>query len=227
MERISYIDLLAKNGIDCAHPGGLALTKQILRNETITSNMVLLDVGCGTGQTSAYIAKYYPCKVIAIDINPNMLEKARQKFVDYQLEIPLIRANAMDLPFRKDSFDIILAESVTTFTDNIRRTLQEYCRVLKPGGILLAIEGTALLPLEKTEMKDLKSILGIALLPTKNEWRQLFQEVGFNSVRVLYQQPMNWMGYFPSESAEYFQEYRKTMYRNRKKFGFGIYRCTV
>ncbi len=227
MGKTTYIDLLAKNGINGAHPGRLALTKKILRNETITPDMSLLDVGCGTGQTSAYIAKYYPCKIVAIDINPNMLEKARQKFADYQLDIPLIRANAMDLPFHKDSFDIILSESVTTFTDNIRRTLREYSRVLKPGGILLAIEGTALLPLEKAEIKELKSILGIALLPTKNEWCQLFQEVGFNFVRVLYQQPMNWMRSFPSESAEDFQEYRKTMYRNRKKFGFGIYRCTA
>lgn len=221
----NYLDLLAQYNIDNAHPGGLALTKTLLAREKLLSDTVLLDVGCGTGQTTLFIAKHYPCRVIAVDLSRKMLDKAERKFAQADLTIPLLRANAMNLPFRKGSFDIVLAESVTIFTENASRTLREYHRVLKPGGVLLAIEGTSLQPLEKYEARELKETLGITFLPTKEEWCQMIRDVGFSNVKVLYQQRMGWMGAFPSELAEVFHEYRNIMFRHRKKFGFGVYRC--
>lgn len=225
MSKTNYLDLLAQYNIDNAHPGGLALTKKLLARETLLSDTALLDVGCGTGQTAFFIAKHYPCRVIAVDLSRMMLDKAERKFAQAGLTIPLLRANAMNLPFRKDSFDIVLAESVTIFTENANRTLREYHRVLKPGGILLAIEGTSLQPLEKHEARELKEALGITFLPTKEEWCQMIKDAGFSNVKTLYQQRMGWMGAFPSELAEVFHEYRNIMFKHRKKFGFGVYRC--
>jgi cyclopropane fatty-acyl-phospholipid synthase-like methyltransferase len=222
--KVTYLDLLAQYEVNSAHPGGPALTRLLLHNETITPNMTLLDVGCGTGQTVVYIAKHYPCKVIAIDINPKMLEKARQKLAKDQLDIPLIRANAMDLPFHKNSFDIILAESVTIFT-KIHRTLREYYRVLKPSGTLLAIEATALSPLTKDETSDFQRVLGINCLPTKDEWRQMFQAAGFPNVQVLLERRMNWMQSLSPKMNQAFGEYFNILFRHRNKFGYGVYRC--
>lgn len=51
----SYQDALAYYGVNGAHPGGLSLTKYLLQQERITSTTQLLDAGCGTGQTSAFI----------------------------------------------------------------------------------------------------------------------------------------------------------------------------
>ena len=225
MDKPNYLDLLAQHNIDNAHPGGLALTKALLAHERLTSDVALLDVGCGTGQTTLFIAKHYPCRVVAVDLNRKMLDKAVHKFAQSGLTIPLLRANAMSLPFRKDCFDIVLAESVTIFTENASRTLREFYRVLKPGGVLLAIEGTSLQPLDKKEAEDLRGTLGITFLPTKEEWCQMFKEAGFSDVNVLYQQRMGWMGAFPSELADVFHEYRRIMFRYRQKFGFGVYRC--
>lgn len=227
MEKQNYLDLLAQYNIDNAHPGGLALTRSLLAREKPTSDKTLLDVGCGTGQTSLFIAKHYPCQIVAVDLSRTMLDKAEHKFRKSGLTIPLIKANAMSLPFRRDSFDIVLAESVTIFTENIGRTLREYSRVLKPTGVLLAIEGTSLQPLEEQEAKDLKDTLGIASLPTKDEWFQMLKEAGFSNINILYKQRMGWMGSFPSELSDAFHEYRNIMFRNRKKFGFGVYRCTL
>ena len=226
MGKPNYLDLLAQYNINNAHPGGSALTKSLLKRERLTSDMTLLDVGCGTGQTTLFIAKHYPCRVVAIDLSRKMLEKAEHNFSQSGLSIPLLRANVMNLPFRRNAFDFVLAESVTIFTENIHRTLREYCRVLKPGGILLAIEGTSLQPLEKQEAKELKEALGISFLPTKDEWEQLIKAAGFSNVNVLLQQRMGWMGAFPPELYDAFHEYRNTMFRYRRKFGFGVYRCT-
>lgn len=223
MTKLSYLDRLAEYGISGAHPGGLALTQGLLRNENITANTALLDVGCGTGQTAAYIAGHYPCKVTAADINPMMLEKARQNFAGYKLDIALVRANVMDLPFHKHSFDIILAESVTVFT-NPRKTLREYYRVLKPGGILLEVEATALSPLTRDETGDFRRVLGIEWMPTADEWCQMFQEAGFSMVRVLLKRRMNWTQALSPRLKQNFGEYAGILLRYKSKFGYGVYR---
>jgi ubiquinone/menaquinone biosynthesis C-methylase UbiE len=223
VEKLAYLDRLAKYGINNAHPGGLLLTSKLLHHENITPNTLLLDVGCGTGQTSAYIGAHYSCKPIALDINPEMLAKAKQKFAKYQLDIPLIRADAMNLPFRSNYFDIVLSESVTNFT-LIRRTIREYYRVLKPGGILLEVEATALAPLTPQEAGDVET-LGIRYLPTKEEWQKAFQDTGFTNIEVLLVQPMNRSGWIPPFLVRLFPDFTSIMSRYRSKMGYGVYRC--
>lgn len=224
MEKPKYLDLLAQHGVSCAHPGGFSMTRELLRHETITPEMILLDIGCGTGQTSAYIATHYPCRVVAADINPKMIERAGQTFNKNNLDIPLVRADAMDLPFRKNSFHVVLSESVTAFTA-IPKALREYQRVLKPGGILLAIEVTALLPLTQEEMTELKGVTGLNDIPAREEWFKMFQNAGFIDTKLLYQQRMNWGATFSSNLNKAFQDYIAVMFRHRKKIGYGVYRC--
>lgn len=224
MEKTAYLDLLAQYGVNFAHPGGLLLTKKLLQKENISQETVLLDVGCGTGLTSAYIGTHYPCSVVAVDINPQMLKKAEQNFKKYHLNIPLIRADAMELPFRRSSFDMVLAESVTIFT-KIYRTLREYHRVLKPEGILLDIEVTAMAPLSKEEAEEFQSVLGITYLPTKDDWCKMFREAGFSDVQLLSQQKFGHVGSFSPEINRAFHEYMSLMRRSRNKIMNCVYRC--
>lgn len=53
--------MLALLGIGGAHPGGFYLTKQLFDKEKITSETSILDIGCGTGQTSANLYCKYGC----------------------------------------------------------------------------------------------------------------------------------------------------------------------
>ena len=228
MEKASYLDRLAEHGINSAHPGGMALTRALLAKEKITPDTTLLDAGCGTGQTAAYIGKRYGCKITAVDIHPGMLEKARQKLAELSLNYPVIRADVMDLPFPKSSFDMILSESVAIFT-NIQRTLQEYFRVLTPGGLVLAIEATALEPLTGAEADAFREVLGIDWLPLREEWCQMFQDTDFTQVSTIFTRPMNWaLALLPKLNrtrARAFDDYSSVLWRYRKKFGYGVYRC--
>lgn len=54
-------NMLALLGIGGAHPGGFYLTKQLFDKEKITSETSILDIGCGTGQTSANLYCKYGC----------------------------------------------------------------------------------------------------------------------------------------------------------------------
>lgn len=224
MEKLTYLERLARYGINGAHPGGLKLTQFLLANEVIDATTVLMDVGCGTGQTAAYIGTHFPCKIVAVDINPKMLAKARRKFARNHLDILVLQANAMELPFPKNSFNIILSESVIVFTE-IRRTLREFSRTLKPGGILLAIEVTALHPFTAAEISDIHSVLGISFLPTQDEWCKMFKTAGFSTVDVLLQEPLQATGFASPFINWVFWDYRSILLRYNGKLHYGVYRC--
>lgn len=184
MKKFTYHDFLAFFGIGGAHPGGLALTKEVLRLEKIKASSKVLDVGCGTGQTAAYIAKVYNCEVTALDSHPVMLEKAKERFLKDNLRIRLVQGDIMNLPFSDNSFDLVVAESVTIFS-LVPKALREYVRVLRHNGILLELEMTAVRPIKEQEMRDFRSFYGIKKVPTETEWCEQMKRAGLSAIQVL------------------------------------------
>jgi len=170
-------------GVGGAHPGGLHLTKKILMKEDINPSCSILDAGCGTGQTSAYIAENYGCQVTAIDSNQLMIEKARTRFHNLNLSIETIVENTESLPFPNNYFDIVLSESVIIFTE-LSRTLQEFNRVLKPNGKLIAIEMVLEKPLSKSEREEIMQFYDIPRLLVEDEWKGEFTQAGFKHIFI-------------------------------------------
>lgn len=179
----TYLNCLALFGVGGAHPGGLQLTKAMLLNEKIAETTVILDAGCGTGQTSAYLAEQYNCKVIAVDHNKMMVDKAKKRFLTSQLPIEIAQANTEKLPFSDHTFHIVLSESVIAFT-NRALTLAEFKRVLRTDGVLLAIEMVLEGQLSPEEQKQIIDFYGMAQLKTESEWVNYFREAGFNHISV-------------------------------------------
>lgn len=74
-----YLDMLASFGVSSAHPGGMSLSKAVLAKAGIDPEQPILDAGCGTGQTAVYLGQLlFP--VTALDADPVMIDKARQRF---------------------------------------------------------------------------------------------------------------------------------------------------
>ncbi|MBM4760864.1 class I SAM-dependent methyltransferase [Bacillus sp. B15-48] len=180
----NYHDALATGGISAAHPGGFNLTKKILDGEKLKKGSFVLDAGCGTGQTAAYLAKEKKCKVYALDLHPDMLEHTKSRFKEDNLPGKFIKGNIENLPFPDDSFDVVIAESTTIFT-NINKTTNEYFRVLKKGGWLLNTELTSEGSLTEEEIAPIKSFYHIKHIPTEAEWVQLYEKAGFHDVEIL------------------------------------------
>ena len=184
MEKFSYFDLLAILNIDDAHPGGFELTKGLVKFLPLTSKSSVLEVGCGSGNTACYLYEKYKCSITTIDLNDQMLINAKKRFRRKNLPINIYQANAEDLPFKDDTFDVIISESVTSFT-NIEKSLKEYYRVLKNGGYLLAIEMTTERPLILKEQNDIEAVYGIRKTRTVKEWEIFFKKTGFNDYKVI------------------------------------------
>ena len=179
----TYLDCLALFGIGGAHPGGLQLTKEILSREKINEKTIILDVGCGTGQTSAYMAEKYKCKMTCLDNNEMMLEKAKKRFQSRNLPIETRLGSVESLPFGRESFDMILSESVATFTD-VSQTLPELRRVLKPNGVLLAIEMVLEESLPKEELTPITEFYGVPRILTESEWNSFFRKADFQQISI-------------------------------------------
>ncbi|MED4203958.1 class I SAM-dependent methyltransferase [Neobacillus mesonae] len=183
MGGLTYIDFLAKFGIGGAHPGGIGLTKSILADEKITNECTILDAGCGTGQTAAYLYDQYKAKITCLELNPIMVEKAKSRFQTLQLPIQLIQGSVEEIPFQDNTFDMVLCESVLAFV-NKPKALKEYYRVLKPGGRLIANEMTINAKLNKQEEQEVIQFYNIDSLLLETDWMGLLEETGFKNIEM-------------------------------------------
>ncbi|MGG2065126.1 class I SAM-dependent methyltransferase [Bacillus sp. S14(2024)] len=184
MKQYSYLDFLAAFGIGSAHPGGFALTKQLLAQLSLDQHTKLLEIGCGTGKTASYIVKQYGSIVSAVEMDQTMVEKAKKRWNKDGVNIELIAGKAEKLPFHDELFHIVLGESVLAFT-NKRKAINECYRVLQYGGALLVIELVIEHHLPVHEEKNIVTLYGMEELLTEQEWVILFKQANFKTVRVL------------------------------------------
>ena len=126
-----YLDFLSKFGVGGAHPGGIQLTKELFKSETITPTTHILDVGCGTGQTAAYLAAQYGAIVTGIDNNPVMVEKAKTRMARYQLPVKIIQGSIENSPLKDETFDLIISESVLSFVNKPTITNRNFSIIKK------------------------------------------------------------------------------------------------
>ena len=97
----------------------------------------ILDLGAGTGHSSRALKRRYPAAiVVAVDIAPGMLEKAREQS-RWLRRFERVRADAYSLPFADGSFDLIFSSLMLQWCDDLDAVFAEIARVLKPGGALI------------------------------------------------------------------------------------------
>ena len=104
----------------------------------------ILDVACGTGDSTIAIAKAAALgsRVTGIDISKGMMEplmrKAAREGVHDRIKLQV--ADALEMPFKEGSFDrVTCAFGVRNFEDK-QKGLEEFLRVLRPGGKTVILE---------------------------------------------------------------------------------------
>lgn len=99
----------------------------------------VLEVGVGTGIS---LPQYAPhLRIFGTDISEAMLRKARRRVDDLGLKIveDLAVMDAEKLEFPDNSFDVVMAQYVVTAVPNPEAALDEFSRVLRPGGELIIL----------------------------------------------------------------------------------------
>ena len=105
----------------------------------IQPGMIVLEVGPGNGRYTVATAKYVgPAgKVVTVDIEPKMIERARRRAeAEGVANLDARVANIYDLPFEDGHFDAAYMITVIGEIPEPDRAMREFYRVLKPGGTL-------------------------------------------------------------------------------------------
>ena len=118
--------------MDFLHPGGLELTDAMIEKCALEKGAKLLDLGCGTGDTAAYIATKYGLDVTAADISDVMLERGKASHPD----MTFIKCDGMSLDFPSRTFDGAVMECAFSLMQRQEELLHELYCVLKPGAMI-------------------------------------------------------------------------------------------
>jgi phosphatidylethanolamine/phosphatidyl-N-methylethanolamine N-methyltransferase len=94
----------------------------------------VLEVGVGTGISLPLYSR--DVRITGVDLSDAMLDKARDRVRESRLDNveALAVMDAEDLRFEDDSFDVIVAQYVVTAVPHPERALDEFLRVVRPGG---------------------------------------------------------------------------------------------
>jgi SAM-dependent methyltransferase len=127
-----------------------------------------LEIGSGTGYFSLNLMQLGVLeRLTATDISPGMLERLAATAEALGLEAETVAAEAEELPFEDESFDIVFGHAVLHHIPDLSRAFSEFHRVLRPGGAI-AFCG------EPSRYGDRLAALpkraGVALAPA---WREL------------------------------------------------------
>jgi len=110
------------------------IMERIEREALILKGKHLLEIGCGMGYDSLEFLKR-GVRVTATDLTPNAVVMTRRHFEVENVHAEDVRtANALNLPFKDNTFDAVWANGVLHATGDTQRAIQEARRVLKPGG---------------------------------------------------------------------------------------------
>ena len=100
----------------------------------------VLDLGAGTGAHFPHVAGSDDLEFHAIEPDPHMRKRAREKAREVGLGVDLRDARAESLPYPDDAFDVVLSSVVFCTVQDPGAALEEVARVLKPGGELRFLE---------------------------------------------------------------------------------------
>lgn len=98
------------------------------------TNKTIADVGCGTGRHWKKLFEGEPKKLVGFDISPGMIEVLKKKYPE--AETYLLQNNLLT-QLENESCEVLISTLTIAHIENLQEALNEWCRVLKPGGDIL------------------------------------------------------------------------------------------
>ena len=112
--------------------GGAA---EFVERLNLKPGMHILDVACGSGNQSIPAAQTGAI-VTGVDIAPNLIEQARNRAEEENLEIRFDEGDAENLSYGDASFDVVMTMFGAMFAPRPERVSAELIRVCRPGGVI-------------------------------------------------------------------------------------------
>jgi len=119
------------------HAGGKQATALMAELAGINRESKVLMVGSGMGADARYLAKEFGCRVVGIDLSFQKVYHAtlRAKVMELDDLVQFKMADATDMPFDDQSFNVVWLQAVGLPLDLERKVIAEAYRVLAPRGV--------------------------------------------------------------------------------------------
>ncbi len=135
----------------------------------------ILDVACGPGGLTCYLAERLPdSKLIGVDFSNDALSLAK-KASAHLTNVEFINGNVEKLAFESNTFDIVVCKDSFHHFVHPLRVLKELERILKPGGIAY--------------LQDLRRDMPLQLIERIHPPQTLFEKLQYYSARASYTIP--------------------------------------
>ncbi|MET0106719.1 MAG: class I SAM-dependent methyltransferase [Sedimenticola sp.] len=124
------------------------IANKLLGIEKKNLQLDIADIGCGAGtQASIWAEKGH--QVYGIDINQPLVELAKERAKEKSLNIQYEVGSATNLPWPDRSVDVCLAPELLEHVEEWEQVLNEFIRVIRPGGILILSTNNKLCPIQQ------------------------------------------------------------------------------
>ena len=152
----------------------------------------ILDVGCGIGGSSLYLAEKFGASAEGITLSPVQANRATQRAEAAGLSqrVGFQVADALAIPFPDESFDLVWSMESGEHMPNKQKFLQECYRVLKPGGKFLMATWChrptppALTPDEQQHLEKIYRVYCLPYVISLPDYAQIAQETGFTAIQT-------------------------------------------
>lgn len=181
------------------------LMEELLKWSGVSTAETILDVGCGIGGSTLYLADKYAAKAVGITLSPVQAKRAGERAIEKGISLrsfenfeiadaPAVQfqvADALATPFPDSSFDFIWSMESGEHMPDKQSFLKECYRLLKPGGTFLMAtwchrETDSLAgPLTESEKRHLDWLYRLYHLPyvtSLSNYEDIASSVGFTSL---------------------------------------------
>ena len=141
-KELSEVTLEDLHPVDEFHIRGTVATNELIQLSNFTSDMHILDVGCGVGGSTRRLAHETGCCVTGVDLSAEYIDAAHRltQLLGMQERVRFYAASALDLPFEENSFDGVWSIQMNMNVEDKLSWFKELHRVVKPKGRVVLYE---------------------------------------------------------------------------------------
>lgn len=126
--------------------------KQIINKSTSIKDV--MEIGCGRGTISLYLASYERKKMTLLDTSADAIAIAKDSFQKRGLDATYIVGDALDTKLPDESFDAIVSIGLAEHLDGVTSLFKEQYRLLRKGGVMISLN----IPKKKISIQYLNTI---------------------------------------------------------------------
>ena len=165
--------------------GGEGLYRQVVRLTEVSSEGTLLEVPCGAGRGTEFLAAISGAECYGVDPNPELIAEADERTRSRPDDNPIHFDSSPldDLPFRDGIFDVVLGGIGLAMHADPAAAIREMVRVVRPMGSVVLVQPIWTGNVEGSRREALVKHLGARPLLLV-EWKQLLREAGVVDLHV-------------------------------------------